>query len=210
MLSASLALTRYLLQHSVRRFLPLAVCLAALAAPIAGCGGGDEGGDARPEGPRGGETAAIPDELAGAPPPLAALHRQANRLLDGGPDAFEARLAKLEGYPVVVNKWGSWCTPCREELPWFQSQALERGKEIAFLGVDAVDPEDEARALLEEVPLSFPSYKDPDSKVSAVFNGVVATPVTAFYDSGGELAYLKQGAYENEQALVEDIERYAR
>jgi thiol-disulfide isomerase/thioredoxin len=111
---------------------------------------------------------------------------------------------------VVVNKWASWCPPCIEELPHFQSQALKRGKRIAFLGVDADDNDGDARELLERFPVTYPSYRDPSLKVSAVFNGVAATPATAFYDSKGELAYLKQGVYLSERDLAEDIERYGR
>jgi cytochrome c biogenesis protein CcmG/thiol:disulfide interchange protein DsbE len=148
--------------------------------------------------------------LAGSPAPLAAVHAQANELLDGGPKAFEKRLAELKGYPVVVNKWGSWCGPCREELPHFQAQALKHGKQVAFLGVDVQESKAEAATLLEEFPVTYPSYWDKDLKVSAVFNGVAATPATAFYDSKGELAYLHQGVYSTEQDLAADIRRYAR
>jgi thiol-disulfide isomerase/thioredoxin len=185
------------------RFLHVLACLLVLAGIATGCGSSDPESAAPSD-------AAARKALAGSPPPLAALHEQANELLDGGPDAFEARLRKLGGYPVVVNKWGSWCPPCRRELPYFQTQAVERGKEIAFLGVDAFDPESEAQDLLEELPLPYPSYKDPDLKVSAVFSGQAVTPVTAFYDSNGKLAYMKQGEYKSEGDLVEDIERYAR
>ena len=43
--------------------------------------------------------------------------RRQSELLDGGAEAFKARLAKLKGYPVVVNKWASWCAPCRAGVP---------------------------------------------------------------------------------------------
>jgi thiol-disulfide isomerase/thioredoxin len=184
-------------------FLPALLCFATIALTAGGCGGDDpKSGAPSPEATRA--------ALKGAPPPLAAIHAQANELLDGGAEAFRARLAELKGYPVVVNKWGSWCGPCREEFPYFQSQALEHGKEVAFLGVDVQESKAEGRSLLEEFPVSYPSYWDKDLKVSAVFKGVAATPVTAFYDSAGELAYLKQGVYSSERDLAEDIRRYAR
>jgi cytochrome c biogenesis protein CcmG/thiol:disulfide interchange protein DsbE len=151
-----------------------------------------------------------PSKLAGAPAPIAKLHSQANRLLDGGKDAFERRLKQLRGYPVVVNKWASWCGPCRFEFPFFQRQATKRAKKVAFVGVDSNDSDGDAQDFLADYPVPFPSYKDPNLEVAAVFNAVQAFPSTAFYDSRGKLAYVHQGAYPSEAKLAADIGRYAR
>jgi cytochrome c biogenesis protein CcmG/thiol:disulfide interchange protein DsbE len=184
----------------MRRLAPV----LALLALLAGCSssGSTPESAARP--------AADMRALAGSPAPLAGLHRQANELLDGGTTAFDARLKRLRGFPVVVNKWASWCGPCRGEFPYFQRLAVEHGKTIAFVGVDAADNDGDARDFLAKEPLTFPSYKDPDEKISAELNGVQATPVTAFYDAKGDLVYTHQGAYLNEEKLAQDIRRYAR
>ncbi|MGI9081949.1 MAG: TlpA family protein disulfide reductase [Thermoleophilaceae bacterium] len=179
-------------------------CILVCAALLAGCG---EGGNPKSAAPPQRDAKAA---FAGAPAPLAKLHAESNELLGGGRAAFEARLRELRGYPVVVNKWASWCGPCAAEFPFFQKQVIERAKKVAFIGVNGNDNDANAKEFLARLPVSFPSYKDPDLKVSASFNGVAAFPSTAFYDSKGELAYLKQGGYATEQKLAEDIERYAR
>ena len=182
-----------------------AAALAALAcAAILGACGKAEPKSASPG------TAATRKALAGSPAPLAALHRQGNRLLPGGADAFEKRLAELKGYPVVVNKWASWCPPCRAEFPLFQRLALRRGREIAFVGVNSNDNDGAAARFLKRYPVPYPSYKDPNLKVAAVFRGVAAFPTTAFYDSKGKLAYLKQGGYSTAKLLAADVARYAK
>lgn len=145
-----------------------------------------------------------------APAPLAELHREANQLLPGGADAFREQLGELEGFPVVVNKWASWCPPCRSEFPYFQRQALENATKIAFIGVNSNDNSDDARKFLADFPVPYPSYEDPDLEVARVFKGQLAFPTTAFYDSAGELAYVKQGGYADEKALAQDIAEYAR
>ena len=181
----------------MRRLAGTALCALALA----GCSSGEEPKQAAP----------IPQaRLAGAPAPLAALHEQANKLLGGGPEAFKARLRTLRGYPVVVNAWGAWCTPCRAEFPHLRSQAIALAKEVAFIGVDVNDNDGDARDFLREQPVTYPSYRDPDSKIAALFHAVQGLPATAFYDRRGRLAYLHQGPYRDERRLRQDIERYAR
>src|SRR5579862_4120755 len=59
--------------------------------------------------------AQVQARLAGSPAALAALHVQAGRILAGGAPALHARLAALHGYPLVINKWASWCVPCQSE-----------------------------------------------------------------------------------------------
>jgi|SRR5215207_4314649 len=148
--------------------------------------------------------------LEGAPAPLAGVHRQASQLLGGGAKAFGKRLRELRGYPVVVNKWASWCGPCRAEFPYFQRQSTKRGKKVAFLGVNSQDNDADARAFLRRFPVRYPSYIDGDLSIAAEFEAVQAFPTTAFYGRRGKLAFVHQGGYASERKLVEDIERYAR
>lgn len=184
-----------------RPFLPLAA-LALVASLGSGCGstgGGDYGGS-HPN---------YAKALAGSPPPLAALHKQANDLIPGGTKAYEARLARLRGYPVVVNLWASWCGPCREEFPVLQQLSARYGKKVAFLGVNTQDSSDAAETFLREAPLSYPSYTDPDKKIYAAVGASVGYPDTAFYDKAGKLVYLKQGPYRQASELEADVRNYA-
>ena len=147
--------------------------------------------------------------LAGAPAPLASLHRQAAELLPGGEDAFDARLATLRGRPVVVNAWASWCTPCRYETPFFQRTSVRFGRRVAFLGVNPDDDTAKAKAFLREHPVSYPSYADPDEQIADEIGVRAGLPTTVFYGRDGKVAYVKQGQYRDEQQLAADIRRYA-
>ncbi|HMI80251.1 MAG TPA: TlpA disulfide reductase family protein [Solirubrobacterales bacterium] len=177
-----------------------ALTLAALLA--AGCGSSaNESGD--------GSHPDYAKALAGAPPPLAALHKQANELLPGGNDAYEKQIAQLRGYPAVVNVWASWCGPCREEFPVLQKLSARYGKRVAFLAVNSQDSDDAAATFLREEPVPYPSYTDPDKAIADSIGVAVGLPDTAFYDETGELVYLKQGPYRDPSELEADVRRYA-
>jgi cytochrome c biogenesis protein CcmG/thiol:disulfide interchange protein DsbE len=128
----------------------------------------------------------------------------------GGRDAFAARIEKERGTPVVVNKWASWCGPCRLEFPFFRSQAEKRKGRVVFIGVNSNDSRSDADQFLKEEPVPYRHFYDPKLEIAAAFNAVQAFPSTAFYDSKGELAFVHQGGYSSEDGLAEDIERYAR
>jgi cytochrome c biogenesis protein CcmG/thiol:disulfide interchange protein DsbE len=174
----------------------------ALVLTVAGCGS-PEGGD------YGGRHPDYGKALAGSPPALAALHRQADDLLPGGRQAYEARIRALRGYPAVVNVWASWCGPCRFEFHHLQEAAARYGRRVAFLGVDSEDSDDAASTFLEEAPVPYPSYTDPGKEIAESIGASHGFPDTAFYDRRGRLVYLKQGPYVKESELRADIERFA-
>jgi len=146
-------------------------------------------------------------ELAGAPAPLAALHRDANELIAATPASFRARLRDLRGHPVVINKWASWCGPCRSEFPFYQRQGTERGKQVAFVGVNSEDSRGTAATFLRETPAPFPSFEDPKGRIADSL-ARTAFPATIFLDERGRTAFVHQGQYRSEADLAADIDRY--
>lgn len=143
-----------------------------------------------------------------SPPQLSALHAQADRLLRGGPSAFRARLKALHGYPVVVNKWASWCGPCQTEFPAFQQASVKYGRDVAFVGIDGKDTNSAAQAFLRRFPLSYPSYVDPGESIARSIQAAVYYPQTVYFDRGGQMVYDHAGPYPNAGALEQDIRRY--
>lgn len=192
---------------NVRRLLPILAAVALVAVLVIGLtqAGGDSPNE--PEAPPF-DLDAAQRQLAGAPAPLAALYEQSNQLLDGGTEAFDRRIDGLSGHPAVINKWASWCRPCRSEFPIFQDVATRRGKEIAFLGVNAGDKRPAAENFLTERPLPYPSYEDPDEEIAREIRASKVFPVTVFVDSRGKTAFIKTGEYVTAEDLEADIDRY--
>jgi cytochrome c biogenesis protein CcmG/thiol:disulfide interchange protein DsbE len=147
--------------------------------------------------------------LGGSPAPLAALHAQASEILAGGLPALRTRLAGLHGRPIVINKWASWCQPCRAEFGAFQRASVAQGREVAFLGIDSGDSSHaDAVSFLRSFPVSYPSYYDANGQAGAAITDSTFTPVTVFYDRAGR-QYIHQGPYASAASLERDVRRYA-
>lgn len=186
-------------------FLALAALVAVLVIGLAQAG--DEGNDEPASGP---SLQELRRGVAGAPPALASLYAEGNRIVPSDVADFRRRLRALRGHPVVVNVWGEWCPPCKLEFPYFQRATQRLGKRVAFLGVNYFDKREKAEAFLTKRPVPYPSLEDGDGKiVREVAPGTRGAPITVFYDARGERAYVHQGGYRSEGDLIADIERYA-
>lgn len=189
----------------MRRALPFVAAAAVLAVLVIGLVQAG-GGGTQEKAPR----FVLEDALArltGAPEPLAALHAQSAELRD---ESLTKRIEALRGHPIVINKWASWCGPCRAEFPIFQKVSTDLGKEVAFLGLNAGDNRQDAAAFLEKFPIPFPSVVDPAEKQARKVGLPANYPMTAFYDAAGKRTFVHQGQYRTEADLLADIEKYAR
>ena len=191
----------------MRRLVLLLAAIALVVVLVIGLT--QAGGDSAPEqAATGFDVAQAERQLAGAPAPLAALYEQPSAILDGGVKAFEKRIRSLKGNPAVVNKWASWCRPCRAEFPIFQQVATKRGKEIAFLGINGADKRPAAEKFLAQRPLPYLSYEDPHEDIAQDLKVPKFFPMTVFLDRHGKTAYIKSGEYTSRAELEADIDRY--
>lgn len=187
--------------------LALTLLAAVALAAVVVVGLTQAGGGSEPAAkPAGFDLQAAQQRLTAAPGELGAFYEDANELL---PEAeFESRLKALEGTPLVINKWASWCGPCRSEFPIFQQAAAARGTDVAFVGVNAADARPSAEEFLAERPLPYPSFEDPDESIAQDLKVSTYFPMTLFVDEKGRTAYIKAGEYRTAADLEADIDRY--
>jgi len=102
------------------------------------------------------------------------------------------------GQVVVVNFWGSWCVPCREEAPILAAVAARyRPDGVSFLGVDVRDTTASAQAFARGFHIPYPSVSDPGSVITQDFTArvpIAGTPTTLVVDRTGHIAGAVFGA----------------
>lgn len=131
----------------------------------------------------------------------------ADSLPTADPDSFERLLTQLEGTPVLVNFWGSWCPPCKDEMPRLVDAHDEFGDRVQFLGVDILDNREEATRFMEEYGMTFPSVFDvPDAIKTSL--GQFGQPTTVFFRADGSFEFAYAGPI-GENVLRKHLESIA-
>jgi len=122
-------------------------------------------------------------------------------------------LAQHAGKVVVLDFWGTWCGPCRQELPVFQ-QMYERYKDrgVVFYGVNwertapGQDPKSIVRDFMAKNGLSFPVVLD-DQRTAQTSYDIEAFPTLFLIDKSGQIRFKNVGVTPGiEKVLADQIE----
>jgi thiol-disulfide isomerase/thioredoxin len=110
------------------------------------------------------------------------------------------RLTDLRG-PAVLNLWGSWCEPCRAELPAVQRLADRTAGRLHVIGVDTRDTRDAGGSFAADKGVRVSTLYDRDEHLMSAL-GVMNLPVTVFVDGSGT-TYVHRGRALDDAALAD-------
>ncbi|MDO8837715.1 MAG: DsbE family thiol:disulfide interchange protein [Parvibaculum sp.] len=106
------------------------------------------------------------------------------------------------GTPVIVNVWGSWCVPCRVEMPLLVE--LRRVADVPLYGINYKDDPAAARRFLAELGNPFDRIGRDQTGRASIEWGVYGVPETYVIDGNGRIALKHVGAVTPE-AIAEQI-----
>lgn len=119
-------------------------------------------------------------------------------------------LASMRGKPVVVEVWGSWCTPCRADAPLLVTAHQKLGDSTDFVGIDIRENGSaEPSAFVRHFGVDWPSYYSPDGQALLAFKGTLTPntiPAIVVLDADGRPAASVIGPLPSSLTLVELVQ----
>jgi peroxiredoxin len=149
---------------------------------------------------------------APALPPVGEVSRPAPDFALPGLNGGTVTLSSYRGKVVLVNFWGTWCEPCKEETPALQAaykDLQQQGLEI--IGVNLFSQEtggDKAvREFLTPYGVTYPIALDSQGAIARAFQ-ISPIPTSYFVDPSGNIRFVKVGTLKAAEvrALFEQLQ----
>jgi peroxiredoxin len=115
--------------------------------------------------------------------------------------------SEYEGKPLIVNFWGTFCPPCRNEMPALQKQ-YEQWKDqgLELIGINLSEDKLTVESFTRQVGVNFPILLDKDKKTEKLY-GLQSYPTTLFITPDGKIQDIVVGGLLDEQEIQTRVER---
>lgn len=108
-------------------------------------------------------------------------------------DGTSITLSELQGKPVIINFWATWCGPCVKEMPAFERLKDDFGDKIGIIAVNCGDDTGTMKDFMEENGYTFPVVLDEEYSISMLYP-TNSIPYTVVVDAEGRVTHISTGA----------------
>ncbi|WP_025030927.1 DsbE family thiol:disulfide interchange protein [Nitratireductor aquibiodomus] len=148
------------------------------------------------------DTSLVPSVLIGRSAPQTDLPPLEGMNLPGlSSQAFSGRV-------TLVNVWGSWCLPCRQEHPLLMQLATD--ERVVIAGLNYKDKPENARRFLGDLGNPYDAIGVDQNGRAAIDWGVYGVPETFLIGPDGTIRYKHVGPFTPEsirKSLMPEIEK---
>ncbi|MFS0576708.1 thiol-disulfide oxidoreductase ResA [Sporosarcina sp. 179-K 3D1 HS] len=121
-------------------------------------------------------------------------------------DGNKHRLSDYKGQGVFLNFWGTWCPPCKEEMPYMEKQyQVFKDKGVQILAVDIAEPQLKVESFRDQYGLTFPIVIDKNKSVMETYN-IGPLPTTVLIDPDGKIVHVEKRGM-SEEVIKSFMER---
>lgn len=120
-------------------------------------------------------------------------------------DGSNLSLRDLQGQPVMINFWATWCGPCRIEMPDIVEKSEEH-EDLVVLAVNVGEDRDAVQSFVEEFEMSMTVARDVESTLRKAYE-VRGMPTSVFIDKEGNVSTVWSGflTADKLQELLDEI-----
>ncbi len=121
-----------------------------------------------------------------------------------GLDGKVHQLSDYKGKTVMINFWGTYCPPCKEEMPAIQKQYEKwQSSDVVVLAVNMGESPITVHGFLDPLKTTFPVLLDEDFEIRKNY-GVIQYPTTFFVKPNGRIAKKNVGGM-NENYIQQSL-----
>ena len=111
--------------------------------------------------------------------------------------------------PLIVNVWGSWCGPCKQEMPYFVDFHHQANGKVKLLGIAVEEAKaQDSKDFIISYGITWPNLYDAKGVTRAIFG--MGVPVTWFIDEQGTVVYKHIGVVETTEELIDLTAKYLK
>jgi len=116
-------------------------------------------------------------------------------------DGQTVSLGNLQGKPVLINFWATWCSPCVSEMPYIQEIYEEwADKGLVVVAINLGESSSKAEEFMQSYNLSFTVLLDTKKDVAQKYS-IQYIPTTFFIDKDGIIQDKMIGAFQNKAQI---------
>jgi thiol-disulfide isomerase/thioredoxin len=110
---------------------------------------------------------------------------------------------------LIVNVWGSWCGPCKQEMPYFVDFNQRTNSKVKLLGIAVEEAKSQdAKDFIIANGMTWPNLYDAKGITRAAFG--MGVPVTWFIDQQGTVVYKHVGVIKSTDELIDLTNKYLK
>lgn len=125
----------------------------------------------------------------------------------GGPSSGSFRMGDHTGtHPVVILFWATWCVPCQQELPFYQTlytQYESQGLHVVAISMDSSSTISRVGPAARRLGVTYDVVTDLDTRVTSQLNPRRAAPFSIWVGRDGRITWEREGFAPSEQSTIE-------